>query len=895
MKLCPQCDKGYPGSESTCPIHGGPLTETGDLPAGLLIGGAYRIQHKLGQGNLGSVYLVEQLDGGELKTLKFISPEFSGDESFTSRFMRAARRLSELHHPNVLATGDLQCAEDGSLFFPMEFVDGPSLRILLNMAPRPFDPGLALAITRCLAEGLEAAHAAGLIHLDLKPENILIAPDADSMLPKIANFGIGATRENGSTFLAAGRILLTPTYAAPEQWLNTRLELLDGRADLYALGGVLFEMLTRETVFGAIGYHAWARQHLTAPPRKPSELLPELAGWRGLDDLLLTLLAKEPNDRPRDAAALLELLDDVQFGIRPVPIPQVPFVADNSPVAPEPEVPAADESAGTPESEPEVPADGEFEGTPESEPETEAGNPIASAPDEVYENPSVSTDSLSPALPVEPTDVEPEDQPAASEPPPAVAAEFSAPDPVEENIPAPEPEISYTPEVTALEPEINPDEPDPTPVAAAEPPPPEPAAVEPPLLEPVYPATFSPPQPAEEPFSIPEPRLFTPSFRPADTEFRPTEPDFLHSAAPIGLTPAVPEDEEPAEPTMDVEEFQRLFGRRDTGVRFEEPRQRTMSASSFFDPPATGPGIDEPPSRNAETTDLFARRSAPPGAEAPPTPVPELPAAFTPPATFPGAVETPRPTREVPFRQAEPATTVDWIETGRTADPATLRAAIATVSPFPGATSVPAYIFPPQAFREDREPDRHPHRVVVIVVAAILVLAAAGFAIWRFGFDNANQPVARMSSACTSGDSKACYDLAAWNEQSNKDSDGNARAAIFYAKACDLSFPLACRKLALKYAFGAGIALDTPKAIEFFAKGCDKADMESCYHLANIYHEGKGVPMDDAKAVAIYNKACAAGDDSGCMWAKRLATPAKPPKPAPRRVTPADADSDKTQ
>jgi len=137
MKLCTQCESGYPDRATVCPVHGKPLTEAGDLPAGLVIRGAYRILRKLGHGSKGTVYLVELTSGGELKALKFLSPELSRDESFTSRFERAAKRLSSLHHPNVLATGDLQRAEDDSLFFAMEFIDGPSLRVLLTLPLAP--------------------------------------------------------------------------------------------------------------------------------------------------------------------------------------------------------------------------------------------------------------------------------------------------------------------------------------------------------------------------------------------------------------------------------------------------------------------------------------------------------------------------------------------------------------------------------------------------------------------------------------------------------------------------------------------------------------------------------------------------------------------------------------
>ena len=170
----------------------------------------------------------------------------------------------------------------------MEYVDGPSLRVLLDMAPDPFDASLALAITRCVAEGLGAAHARGMIHLDLKPESILIARNTKSMVPKIAEFGIGATRENANTFLTAGRILLTPTYAAPEQWRDTRSEQLDGRTDLYALGRNPFRRCSpakRSSTWLAI--RPGPRQHLNAPPRmrRSVNCARNWRRWHGLDGL----------------------------------------------------------------------------------------------------------------------------------------------------------------------------------------------------------------------------------------------------------------------------------------------------------------------------------------------------------------------------------------------------------------------------------------------------------------------------------------------------------------------------------------------------------------------------------------------------------------------------------
>lgn len=194
------------------------LSEIRELRPGMLIRNTYRIVRKLGQGGMGAVYLAEHTLMGEKQALKFLSPELSKDEAFASRFLREVRTLRQVRHKNVVDAGNLEPAEDGTLFFSMEFVDGPDLRDFLNAAPQPFEVALALEITRGIAGGLGAAHARGMVHRDIKPENILMARDGGTWLPKIADFGIVATKENSSTYTRTGGTLLSPTYAAPEQW-----------------------------------------------------------------------------------------------------------------------------------------------------------------------------------------------------------------------------------------------------------------------------------------------------------------------------------------------------------------------------------------------------------------------------------------------------------------------------------------------------------------------------------------------------------------------------------------------------------------------------------------------------------------------------------------------------
>jgi serine/threonine protein kinase len=368
MKQCPQCDTGYPDSHATCPTHGVLLNEIRDLKPGMLIHKTYRIVRKLGQGGMGSVYLAQHIFMEEPRALKFLSAELSQDEAFTGRFRREVRTLRQLRHNNVVDCGDLEPAEDDSLFFPMEFVDGPDLRAFLNSVKGTgfsekgtgfsekgtgfsekgtgfsekgtgfsekgtgFSPYIeanrsdgvltpegtlpveqALHLTRGIAEGLGAAHAKGMVHRDIKPENILMAREGGAWLPKIADFGIVATKESSDVFTRTGGTLLTMTYAAPEQWRGTPAAELDGRTDLYTLGGLLYEMLTGQTPFHAENYEGWARQHQTTQPQSPSALRPDLANWQGLDALVQRLLAKDREDRPKDVAELLIQLDTVRY------------------------------------------------------------------------------------------------------------------------------------------------------------------------------------------------------------------------------------------------------------------------------------------------------------------------------------------------------------------------------------------------------------------------------------------------------------------------------------------------------------------------------------------------------------------------------------------------------
>jgi serine/threonine-protein kinase len=314
MKTCPVCDSDYPDQHTTCPTDGAVLIVSRELAAGSTVRGKYRIERKLGQGGMGVVYLAEHILLGGRVALKFLTGDLGKDPRFIKRFRMEARAAYQLRDPNIVEVLDLDQAEDGSLFIAMEYVEGPSLRDVLMETPGGLEIPRELELARGIASGLAAAHAHGTVHRDIKPENILLAHAANGReWPKILDFGIAAMAESVTRLSLTRGLLLTPEYAAPEQWEEMPAAEMDGRTDLYALGCVFYEMLTGRPPFHAHSTSGWMKQHLEETPARPSELRPELADWPGLDGLAMRLLAKNRDDRPLDAE-LLTLLDEVWHG-----------------------------------------------------------------------------------------------------------------------------------------------------------------------------------------------------------------------------------------------------------------------------------------------------------------------------------------------------------------------------------------------------------------------------------------------------------------------------------------------------------------------------------------------------------------------------------------------------
>ena len=312
MKLCPLCDTAYPNHCTNCETDGASLITSRDLEPGTVIRNKYRIVRSLGRGGMGTVYLADHIMLGRQRALKFMSSDLGQDPRLLKRFRLEAQAAIELRHPNVVEVVDLDQAEDGAPYIAMEYVEGRDLRHVLNEGRLAVERSLLIA--RGVGQGLGVAHAKGIIHRDVKPENILIASGAGgSETPKLLDFGIAAMRENSLAMSRTQGLMLTPRYAAPEQWMGWSSDQIDGRVDLYALGGVMYEMLTGRLCFDPHDEQGWMYQHLQGERLPASRVRPELAQWAGLDALLLRMLARERDDRPRDVPEFLRELDAVQL------------------------------------------------------------------------------------------------------------------------------------------------------------------------------------------------------------------------------------------------------------------------------------------------------------------------------------------------------------------------------------------------------------------------------------------------------------------------------------------------------------------------------------------------------------------------------------------------------
>jgi len=257
----------------------------------------FRIRDLIGAGGMGAVYRADDTRLGRPVALKFLLPSYGLDAFAKARFLREAHSAAALDHSNLCAVHEVGASEDGRLFLAMPLYEGETLKARLARGGL-MSVGEILEIARQVASGLKGAHASGIVHRDLKPGNVMLLSDGTV---KILDFGLAKARDQSLS--EAGARFGTVSYMAPEQ---IRGEAVDGRADLWALGVVLYELLTGRKPFGGEEEIAIAHAILHDQPLPPSTHRAEMPA--ALEDLVLRLLQKDPGRRHPAAA---ELLDDL--------------------------------------------------------------------------------------------------------------------------------------------------------------------------------------------------------------------------------------------------------------------------------------------------------------------------------------------------------------------------------------------------------------------------------------------------------------------------------------------------------------------------------------------------------------------------------------------------------
>jgi len=283
--------------------------------------GNYTITAKLGEGGMGVVYLAEHPVIGRKVAMKAIHPELSRNPEVVSRFVTEAKAVNQIGNEHIVDIHDFGTTPDGDFYFIMEFLQGEALSDRIKREA-PIDPARALDIAAQVADALAASHAHGIIHRDLKPENIfLIRKGNTNDFVKVLDFGLAKLtlgEDKVSHKTRTGSVMGTPYYMSPEQCEGR--PNIDQRADVYSLGVILFEMMTRQVPFGGEGYGEIIVKHITAPVPSPRALNPRLSAAH--EAILMRALAKNRDERFRGMEDFrVAMLDPERYALAPSIVP----------------------------------------------------------------------------------------------------------------------------------------------------------------------------------------------------------------------------------------------------------------------------------------------------------------------------------------------------------------------------------------------------------------------------------------------------------------------------------------------------------------------------------------------------------------------------------------------
>ena len=310
---CPTCGGRYPADFKVCPhdatpLESAPSSADEDALIGQQLGGTYEVLRVIGEGGMGRVYEARHLRlAGKRFAVKMLHADLSRSPDVVTRFQREAESASVLSHPNVVGVYDVNTAPDGRPYLVAEMLQGEQLGELLAKSGK-LSVGEAVRIVRQVARALSLAHEHGIVHRDIKPENVFLVDDGG--LVKVIDFGISKVGHGNDGLTKTGTVMGTPDYMAPEQ---ARGDRVDARADIYAVGAILYRALTGRKPFSAPDSMSTLTAVLTQEPERPSSI--ESSIPLALELVIQRAMAKRPEERyqsMRELDRALSAFDDGQ-------------------------------------------------------------------------------------------------------------------------------------------------------------------------------------------------------------------------------------------------------------------------------------------------------------------------------------------------------------------------------------------------------------------------------------------------------------------------------------------------------------------------------------------------------------------------------------------------------
>jgi serine/threonine protein kinase len=295
-KVCPTCQTAYPDEYVVCPRDGASLSSPSpveDALVGATLGGTFQLVRVLGEGGMGRVYEAHHARIPARRfAVKVLNPEYALDPEWLARFLREGEAVATITNDHVVFVHDVDRTPDGRPFLVAELLEGRELAEHLSRNGK-MAVGDAVRIVRQICKGLAAAHAKGIVHRDMKPENVFLTGDMARPIAKIIDFGISKVDSPKDTPLTrSGMILGTPSYMSPEQAGGLEVDL---RADIYAVGAILYVALTGRKPFDHKNVASILLKVVTEEPPRPRSLAPAIP--EPVEAILLRTMAKNPDDR----------------------------------------------------------------------------------------------------------------------------------------------------------------------------------------------------------------------------------------------------------------------------------------------------------------------------------------------------------------------------------------------------------------------------------------------------------------------------------------------------------------------------------------------------------------------------------------------------------------------